>query len=97
MACTNRVTRITRLLYQRKLQDAIASVDRHETVFSWEVAVGTRKNEKLIGTVLHISKGKKLSFVYTVAGKKMKRDTTYHRLIFCRLDCHLITISALRC
>ena len=67
-----------------QLDRAVAAVAGYQTVVSTNVHTGGQK-VKLLGTVLHISKAKKLGFTRTFADKKAKCETTYFRLVFCRL------------
>ena len=70
---------------QRNTAGALALVRRYEVVVSANVSVSCSVNSKLLGTVLHVAKCKKVTFNVKVgAEKKARRESAYYRLVFCR-------------
>ena len=53
-----------------------------ETVSSTVSSTG--KLSKVLGTTIHISKGKKISFVGKLGDKRVKREMAYFRMVFLR-------------
>ena len=82
---STRMTRISRLMADRKLNDAYAVIENYERIVSANVTAASAAERMLLGTVLHVAKAKKFSF--TSAGraeKKIRREGVYHRILFCR-------------
>jgi len=73
MACN--ITMLGAFLSRGQLDRAVAAVAAYQTVISTEVRTGGQE-VKLVGTVLHISKAKKVGYTRTFAEKKAKRETT---------------------
>jgi len=72
------------MMVQRKeLQKVVAIVQTYKTLVSSSVST-TGELAKVLGTVLHVSKAKKVSFTAKIGEKKMKRDVAYYRMMFCR-------------
>jgi hypothetical protein len=63
-----------------KLKRMIAD---YPLVVSRSVGMICAKN-KLMGTCLHFSKAKKLIFNGRLGDKKIKREVSYFRMVFCR-------------
>ena len=75
------------LVRNGKLAEANQVIDTWPIVLSTNVSFSGVERVKVLGTVLHVSKTKKLQYVRTVGEKKMKKEANYHRLVFCRLVC----------
>jgi len=84
MANAGKLTILTSYLSRGQLDKAVNSVSTYQEVLSSTVTTGGAKI-RLSGTVLHISKMKKLGFAKPFGDKKSKREVSYFRLIFCRL------------
>ena len=66
--------------------DALRVVANYQKVTSSSVSIDGDKN-KVLGYVLHVSKGKKMSVTTVKTGnyeKRLKHEVIYHRLVFCR-------------
>lgn len=62
---------------------ALATIVNYRQVLSTQVANGD-EDTKLVGHVVHVSKGKRLTFQRTSGPKRAIRDAPYFRLVFCR-------------
>jgi hypothetical protein len=84
----SRVSRLSRLMTSRNVDAALRIVQNYETIVAANVVVGSASSCKVVGTILHVAKCKKVSFVQkSVSGqgdKKTRREAVYHRLVFCR-------------
>ena len=81
------LTRVSILVQNGKLAEANQLIDTWPTILSTNVSFSGVEKVKALGTVLHVSKTKKLQYIRTVGKKKMKKKAIYHRLVFCRLVC----------
>ena len=80
------ISRVSYWLKKGRRDDALAFARQHRVVVSGSVETGESGLVRLLGTVLHVSKGKKLSIAKSTTGdKKQRRDVNYFRLVFCRL------------
>lgn len=80
------VTKFSDFIRNGKLDDAAAIISTWPVVLSSDVQVFSAEKCKLLGAVLHISRGKKVHVASkTVGDKKSKRQVVYHRLLFVRL------------
>jgi hypothetical protein len=79
------VTKFSSLIRAGKMDDAATMVEQWPVVVSSHVTMYGGERCKLLGTVLHVSKAKKLNVASKGGEKKMKRDLAYHRLLFVRL------------
>lgn len=87
--------RMTALSYMIKTGDNVSAlqyVTRYPTVLSNSKEIGTALKSKLLGTSLHISKAKKVTFSKTLGNKLQRKESSYYRLLFCRLDIVYLTV-----
>ena len=79
------LSRFALMIQECKFDEVKALIDRYPTIVSGSASVSGRKS-KVLGTVLHVSKGKKLTYnSKTTIDKKIKKETAYYRMVFCRL------------
>ena len=81
------VTVIYKLIEKRKFDEAAATVAAWQEVKCIEVTPFGGEECKILGTVLHIARVKKVK-VSTETGsgdKKQRRDLPYYRIVFVRL------------
>jgi hypothetical protein len=77
------VTRFARMAANKDEKGIVRIVKDYRTIASTSVTYFGGQ-AKVLGTVLHVSKGKKLTFTGRVADKKIKREISYYRMVFCR-------------
>lgn len=77
------ITRLSRYLSRGELQKAEMLVGDYTVITSGNATVGA-DNVKLLGMILHVSKAKKVAMARSVGEKKVKRDVSYYRMVFCR-------------
>ena len=77
------ISKLSFLLKKGRHAEALASVANYKTVVSDSVSVSGDK-VKVMGQVMHVSKGKKMSMSRSINEKRAKVDVTYYRLVFCR-------------
>lgn len=83
------VTVISKMLSNRDEKGVRKLVKDWPVICSSQVTVGGGRKTKLIGTLLHISKARK---VLVTAGKekKIKKELAYYRLMFIRLAVEIV-------
>jgi hypothetical protein len=77
------ITRLSCYLSRGELTKAEMLVANYKIIVSGNATVGA-DNVTLFGMVLHVSKGKKVAMARSVGDKKVKRDVSYYRMVFCR-------------
>lgn len=77
------ITKLAFLLKKGRVDEARASVEGYRHVISASVGNNAEKCV-LHGTVLHVSKSKKVGFFGKMGEKRTKKEVTYFRLVFCR-------------
>lgn len=77
-------THFSKLLSVGRRDEVVNAIEQWPVIFSPDVTTCAEDDQKLFGTVVHISKAKKVSVASKSADKKAKREMAYHRLVFVR-------------
>ena len=78
------LSRFAMMVQEGKFNEIESLIYRYPTIVSTSASV-TGQKSKVLGTVLHVSKGKKITYnMKTVGDKKIKKETAYYRMVFCR-------------
>jgi carbonic anhydrase len=78
------ISKLSFLMKKGRIDEAVASLASYRTVVSDSVSVSGDK-VKVMGLVMHVSKGKKLAMMKSTQQDKRSRiEIIYYRLVFCR-------------
>lgn len=85
MATSEVVTHFSNLLSLGQRQLVVDAVAQWPVIRASEVSMYPEEDERLLGTVVHVSKAKKVTVgSKNSVDKKAKRELPYHRLVFVR-------------
>ena len=81
------ITKFSNYIRSGKLTEAKALVRDWPIVHSGDITMQGGTKTKLNGTILHISKGKKVHMLTKYGNeKRVKKEVSYYRLVFLRLS-----------